>query len=116
MGYLELECRTLSAAASHESLQANDNSDRLSISSTLSRCSLMSPAKTARNGSGSSTPTLLKRTGTQRGRHSEWSAVVSVVLIEADNISGKDPNALPDSFCKIKLGTEKYKSKVSAYA
>lgn len=41
-----------------------------------------------------------------------WDSVINVILIEGKNLSPKDENGLSDPFVKLKMGTEKCRSKV----
>ena len=50
------------------------------------------------------------------GTQQMWTSVVNVVLVEAKNLLPTEMSVnapLPDPYVKFKLGTEKYKSKVS---
>lgn len=42
----------------------------------------------------------------------QWSAVVTIVLVEGKNLMAMDDNGFSDPYVKFRLGNERYKSKV----
>lgn len=58
-------------------------------------------------------PTKGKHGNTQRSAQL-WSSVLSVTLLEASSLTAMDDNGFSDPYCKFKLGSQKFKSKICA--
>ena len=47
------------------------------------------------------------------GKIQQWNSVVTIVLIDGQNLVARDDDGSSDPYVKFRLGNERYKSKVS---
>ena len=52
-----------------------------------------------------------EKCGGGKGKNMTWSAVVHVVLVQAQGLTAMDAGMSSDPYCKLSLGKEKVKSK-----
>ena len=52
-----------------------------------------------------------EKLGGGKGKSMTWSAVVHVVLVQAQSLMAMDAGMSSDPYCKLSLGKEKFKSK-----
>ncbi|XP_043219482.1 multiple C2 and transmembrane domain-containing protein-like isoform X4 [Amphibalanus amphitrite] len=110
MGEAELDLSTLEPNREQEmTLNLSDSAKSGEQGSITLAANLVPKSKEEREqlaGAGS------RSTDSKKLKNQQWSSVVTIVLVEAKDLMAMDSEGTSDPYVKLRLGAEKYKSKV----